>query len=130
MNLTKYEQFENMHHASRLFPSNEDILISPVHCLEGIRRGVLCRGDISPVTYRFKPDWRIPVANWTSPHECKDWNSLLDWAKENSVNPMKPGLVVHPTLGMYWVAQYCWRSNLLLTRACIRRQFKSSQAWN
>lgn len=101
MNLTKYEQFENMHHMSRLSPSNEVILISPVHCLEGIRRGVLCRGDISPVTYRFKSDWRVPLANWTSPHECKDWNALLDWAKENSVNPRKPGLVVHPTLGVY-----------------------------
>ena len=101
MNLTQYDQYQNKHHMSKLTPLKGFKLIRPVHCLEGIRQGILCRGDISPVTFRFKPDWRIPVANFTSPHECKDWNTLFDWAKENSFDPLEPGLVIHPTLGMY-----------------------------
>ena len=74
-------------------------LISLVHCLEALRQGVQCRGDISPVTFLFKPNWRVPAANWTSPHECKNWDSLYGWAEENSFDPLVPGLVVHPTLG-------------------------------
>jgi hypothetical protein len=41
----------------------------------------------------------IPIGNFTSPHECVNWDSLHGWAKEHAFDAFAPGVLVHPTLG-------------------------------
>jgi hypothetical protein len=65
-----------------------------------LRQGVMCRGDISLVTIRWQASQKLPVADFSAPHECVNFDSLNEWARERRINAMEPGLLVHPTLGM------------------------------
>lgn len=69
------------------------------HCLEILRQGVMCRGDISLVTFVWSPNKRVPLADFTRPHECVNFDSLNQWSGEHSVDAFDPGLLYHPTLG-------------------------------
>lgn len=40
-----------------------------------------------------------PVADFDVPHTCVNWNAILDWQKERSFDPRKPGYLKHPTFG-------------------------------
>lgn len=60
----------------------------------------MCRGDISLVTIRWQESNRLPVADFTAPHECVNFDAINEWARERRINAMQPGLLVHPTLGM------------------------------
>ena len=71
------------------------------HCIEVLRQGVMCRGDISLVTIRWQEHFKLPVADFTAPHECVNFDALNEWARERRINAMEPGLLVHPTLGKH-----------------------------
>ncbi|MCJ1251796.1 hypothetical protein MMC30_009034 [Trapelia coarctata] len=68
------------------------------HCLDFLRQASMCHGDVGLITYEWSPHSRIPVANATT-HECVDWTRLTKWTAENTVDMMKPGWLVHPTMG-------------------------------
>lgn len=78
----------------------QDTNASEDHCIEVLRQGVMCRGDISLVTIRWQESNRLPVADFTAPHECVNFDAINEWARERRINAMQPGLLVHPTLGM------------------------------
>ena len=59
----------------------------------------MCRGDISLVTFVWSQDQRLPVVDFTRPHECVEFNSLNEWSGKHSVDIFDPGLLYHPTLG-------------------------------
>ena len=69
------------------------------HCIDFLRQSSMCHGDIGLVTFEWNATSRIPVANATS-HQCVNWVKLDRWTKERSVDMMKPGWLVHPTLGL------------------------------
>ncbi|MCJ1391842.1 hypothetical protein MMC18_004709 [Xylographa bjoerkii] len=69
------------------------------HCLDLIRQGIMCRIDVSPVTFRWGHKQAMPLANFSSSHSCYSRDAFYDWSKEHSVDAYTPGLVVHPTLG-------------------------------
>lgn len=66
----------------------------------------MCHGDVGMVTYKWNPHSRKPQANATS-HQCIDWQSLVDWTEERAVNIFEPGLLIHPTLGMWFLVSNC-----------------------
>lgn len=59
----------------------------------------MCAGDVSLVTMKWSPYLREPIANWTAPHECVNWDNIENWAEEHVYDVMAPGILVHPTLG-------------------------------
>lgn len=59
----------------------------------------MCQGDASLVTMRWGKHQAIPLGNFSSAHECVNWDSLDNWAKQRSVDVFAPGVMVHPTLG-------------------------------
>ncbi|KAF7795291.1 hypothetical protein EIP86_006445 [Pleurotus ostreatoroseus] len=83
-------------------PKN-DIKIHVTHCLDMIRQGIMCAGDITyappnSITPHRKPDVRVHarplVFQWHAdkqkamghmnvPHVCRDFESLKDWAREH-----------------------------------------------
>lgn len=72
----------------------------PEHCIDFLRQSSMCHGDIGLITFEWSPRNRIPVANATT-HQCVNWQRLDDWTKERTVDMLKPGWLVHPTLGMW-----------------------------
>ncbi|KAF4336149.1 hypothetical protein FBEOM_9992 [Fusarium beomiforme] len=70
------------------------------HCLDMLRQSIMCQGDMQLLTMKWRPDGRIPTANFTSPHQCVNWDTLEKWASSRRiVNLMEPGYLIHPTLG-------------------------------
>ena len=47
---------------------------------------------ISLVTIRWQESQKLPVADFSAPHECVKFD-------ERRIDAMQPGLLVHPTLG-------------------------------
>ena len=68
------------------------------HCLDFLRQSAMCHGDIGLITFEWSPTNRIPVANATT-HQCVNWDKLDQWTKDRTVDMLKPGWLVHPTLG-------------------------------
>ncbi|KAF2457888.1 hypothetical protein BDY21DRAFT_18614 [Lineolata rhizophorae] len=69
------------------------------HCLDTIRQAIMCQGDTSLITFRWGHEQPVPLGNFSSPHQCRDWEALDAWNAERHVNVFEPGLVVHPQLG-------------------------------
>ncbi|MCJ1379343.1 hypothetical protein MMC17_002444 [Xylographa soralifera] len=69
------------------------------HCLDFLRQSSMCHGDIGLITYEWRADTLLPVANATT-HQCLNWDKLDRWTRDRSVDMMKPGWLVHPTLGL------------------------------
>ncbi len=43
---------------------------------------------------------KIPLGNFSSPHECVNWAGLTAWASERSVDILQPGYLKHPKFGV------------------------------
>ena len=71
------------------------------HCLDAIRQELMCRGDVSLTTYEWLPDLQIPWAKLSYDHECINWESIQDWAKERTVDIFDPKILKHPTIGNF-----------------------------
>lgn len=70
------------------------------HCLDMLRTGVMCRGDVTPLTMRWGHTQAIPLANFSSPHSCVSWDALNGWAREREVTKLfEPGYLRHPIFG-------------------------------
>jgi hypothetical protein len=71
------------------------------HCVEYLRKVIMCNGDISMQTFTWKPDYRRPWPNFSVEHECRNWDSLMDWAKEHNVPSLTGPILTHPVLGRF-----------------------------
>lgn len=62
-------------------------------------KAIMCHADTIPETLRWVEESKFPLGNRTSPHECVNWDTLMDGMRKNRVDPFKPGVLVHPKLG-------------------------------
>ncbi|KAK4445306.1 hypothetical protein QBC34DRAFT_306978, partial [Podospora aff. communis PSN243] len=70
------------------------------HCIDLLRAGVMCRGDVAPLTMRWGHTQPKPLANFSSAHRCVNWESINDWARRRTVARLfEPGYLRHPILG-------------------------------
>jgi hypothetical protein len=53
----------------------------------------MCHGDSTPLTMTWDSKLQLAVANWSTPHECVNWESLDGWAGERRVDLRIPGIV-------------------------------------
>jgi len=77
----------------------EELKFHNDHCLDTLRQSIMCHADITLLTMRWGHKQAIPLGNFSAPHECINWDILDEWSKERSVDAMKPGFLIHPTLG-------------------------------
>lgn len=78
---------KRLHHA--LYPSHYFPDLGPTeqkmnlmhsqHCLDTLRQGIMCHGDTSLLTLKWAPWTKIPLANFSAPHQCVDWEKLDNW---------------------------------------------------
>lgn len=70
------------------------------HCLDMLRQSVMCQGDTQLLTMKWSHENSIPIANFTMPHKCVNWENLELWARGRRIEHlMEPDYLVHPTLG-------------------------------
>jgi len=69
------------------------------HCIDNLRQNLMCKGDVSLLTFSWVSDDRAPEPNFEIEHECVNWVKLDNWAKEHSFDLFDEKLLVHPTLG-------------------------------
>jgi hypothetical protein len=70
------------------------------HCLNQLRATAMCHGDVGMITYKWGNDSRRPKAAATA-HQCIDYDRLVEWTNERTVNMFQPGFLIHPTLGKF-----------------------------
>jgi hypothetical protein len=70
-----------------------------VHCLQMMVEQVMCKADETPLTMYWFNESILPGGNRTIPHECVNWDRLLEGMEKNKVDPFTPGLLVHPKFG-------------------------------
>lgn len=59
----------------------------------------MCHGDVGKITFQWSPQNLVPFAN-SNTHQCVNWDKLGGWIKDRSVDLLKPGWLVHPTMGV------------------------------
>ncbi|KAI1347180.1 hypothetical protein F5Y01DRAFT_329918 [Xylaria sp. FL0043] len=74
-------------------------LMHAQHCLDRLRQSIQCRGDVSVATYIWGKRQAIPIANFTSLHECVNWDAIYKWSYNRRVDVFEPGLLIHPIFG-------------------------------
>lgn len=68
-------------------------------CIDKVREAVMCYADISFNTFTWVPQSLTPFPNFRVDHECKDWDRIVQWAKENQPPNLGSELLMHPKLG-------------------------------
>ncbi|OHF01977.1 hypothetical protein CORC01_02855 [Colletotrichum orchidophilum] len=69
------------------------------HCLEVLRMGAACRGDISIITHMWTDIDAHPIVNQTAPHQCVDFDKVMEYSRINTVDVYQDNYIVHPKFG-------------------------------
>lgn len=70
-----------------------------VHCLEVLRMGATCRGDVSIITHMWTDINALPIVNQNAPHQCIDFDKVMEYSKDNTVDVYQENYIVHPKFG-------------------------------
>jgi len=72
-----------------------------------LKDAVMCQGDPTILTMKWSDTGLRPIGNLTNPHECVNWDRLMEWVVPNSRDVFQNGMLVHLTRGkIYWYS-YC-----------------------
>ncbi|KAG2148154.1 uncharacterized protein EDB93DRAFT_1084970, partial [Suillus bovinus] len=63
------------------------------HCIEMLRQIIMCRGDITMLTYDWVEGVKDPFPNFNVPHQCRNFDKILDWVDEHLAVTSKSDLV-------------------------------------
>ncbi|KAG2363208.1 hypothetical protein BDR07DRAFT_1404903 [Suillus spraguei] len=55
------------------------------HCIEMLRQIIMCRGDVTMLTYDWVKGLKDPFPNFNIPHRCRNFEKVLDWVDEHRV---------------------------------------------
>lgn len=54
------------------------------HCIDYLRQSIMCAGDTTlDYAEAHEDGTRAGFSGANSTHQCRDWNSIVDWAVEN-----------------------------------------------
>jgi hypothetical protein len=80
------------------------------HCLNVLREILMCKADISVLSYEWHSDDRHPLANFHMDRECRNWDKIVEWTKKPGryIKTLKGPVLTHPTLGISILSStYC-----------------------
>jgi hypothetical protein len=69
------------------------------HCIDALRMALMCHGDVSMQTYTWIDDYRQPWPNFSVDHQCRSWDSIQEWSRQNYIPSLAGPIVSHPVLG-------------------------------
>lgn len=53
------------------------------HCLDILRQRIMCTGDIGPVPFYDDPAFVMPMPDFSTRHQCRNFDKILDWGYTN-----------------------------------------------
>lgn len=56
------------------------------HCIEILRQVIMCRSDVTMVTYNWVEGLDNPYPNFNVPHQCRDFEKILDWVEDHRIH--------------------------------------------
>ncbi|EDO02856.1 predicted protein [Sclerotinia sclerotiorum 1980 UF-70] len=56
------------------------------HCADMLRQKLMCEADTGIVTYNWMKGHTNPHPNFNVQHECRDFNAILEYARDNQVD--------------------------------------------
>ena len=56
------------------------------HCLEIVLQVLTCSASVEPIMHYWVDIQQMPFPNFDDTHLCRDFDTILKWQKENSVN--------------------------------------------
>ncbi|KAF7680202.1 hypothetical protein GT037_001853 [Alternaria burnsii] len=66
------------------------------HCIETLRQGIMCRGDVSLGTYTYLSGGNdVTARSWAS-HRCVDFDALMEWTRSRAIDIFADGILVKP----------------------------------
>ncbi|KAI1124451.1 hypothetical protein F5Y10DRAFT_249324 [Nemania abortiva] len=66
------------------------------HCVETLRQGIMCRGDVSLGTYTYLRGSNDVTARSWGKHQCVNFEALMAWARERAVDVSQAGVLAQP----------------------------------
>lgn len=66
-----------------------------------IKQAVMCQGDTTLIPVEWAPNGPYWVGNYSTPHQCVNWEGLMDWVRPRAFDANLDGLLVHPKFGSY-----------------------------
>jgi len=61
------------------------------HCIEMLRQVLMCNADLHVIVYDWVAEVDYPWADFGTNYQCRDYQKVYDWGKENSVKTDAPG---------------------------------------
>ncbi|KAJ8593953.1 hypothetical protein M405DRAFT_761243 [Rhizopogon salebrosus TDB-379] len=55
------------------------------HCIEMLRQNIMCRSDGTMITYDWMKGRNNPFPNFNVPHQCRNFDKILDWVDEHRI---------------------------------------------
>lgn len=68
-----------------------------------IKDGLMCQADTTLITMRWSIHGPRPTGNLSSPHECVNWDRLMEWSTPRTFDALQNGVLEHPHLGAAFV---------------------------
>jgi hypothetical protein len=70
------------------------------HCIDSLRLALQCRPDLGLISFKWIKDYIRPWPDFRSYHTCRNWDDILEWARERSTSAYDQHLYIHPQLGL------------------------------
>jgi hypothetical protein len=70
------------------------------HCIDLLRQVIMCHGDVSLHTYSWIDELRVPWPSMQTEHQCRKWDTLMEWSEEHHIPDLTGPILTHPTLGV------------------------------
>lgn len=68
-------------------------------CIDVIRQSLTCHGDVAIQAYSWQDFQLVPYPNFRVQHVCRDWDSIVKWAKDHRAPKLTGSALVHPLYG-------------------------------
>ncbi len=69
------------------------------HCIDSIRQSLVCHADIALHTYTWEDFQLVPYPDFKVDHECKNWDSIVNWTKKYAAPSLGGSVLKHPVYG-------------------------------
>jgi hypothetical protein len=74
--------------------------MSADHCIEMLRQVLMCNADLHLIVYDWVSEVNYPWADFATDYQCRDYQKVYDWGKENSARTNAPGGMMQRTEGV------------------------------
>jgi len=80
------------------FRLNATSTIHADHCIENLRRNIMCLPSLELMMFDWKPDKVHPQPHFSYQHTCINWDKINAWTSERSFDYFDESLLINPIL--------------------------------